>query len=134
MTTITVDTSAVVTLISRNDRHHEAAQATLAEDPPDTVVPASILSEIAWVVGGRLGERGVRNFLAGVIEGSTLLDCGDSDLPRILELMVRFGDLPLGFSDAAVIACAERNGGDVLTFDRRDFEVVARDVPITLLP
>jgi len=48
--------------------------------------------------------------------------------------MRRYADLPLGFSDAAVIACAERSGGSVLTFDRRDFEVVARDVPITVVP
>lgn len=48
--------------------------------------------------------------------------------------MMRFRDLSLGFSDAAVLACVERNGGRVLTFDRRDFEVVARDVSITLVP
>ena len=37
-------------------------------------------------------------------------------------------------ADAAVVACAERNGGRVLTFDRRDFDVIAREVPITLVP
>ena len=63
-----------------------------------------------------------------------MLDCGDLDPPRIRELMARFSDLHLGYADAAVIACAERNGGRVLTFDRRDFDVVARDVPITVVP
>jgi predicted nucleic acid-binding protein len=62
------------------------------------------------------------------------LDCGDVDVPRIRELMTRYEDLHLGFADAAVVACAERNGGDVLTFDRRDFDVIARDVPITVVP
>jgi predicted nucleic acid-binding protein len=33
-------------------------------------------------------------------------------------------DLPLGFADAAVIACAESKGGRVLTLDRRHFDVV----------
>jgi uncharacterized protein len=47
---------------------------------------------------------------------------------------VRYPDLELGFTDAAVIACAERNGGKVLTFDRRDFDVVAREGRITILP
>jgi predicted nucleic acid-binding protein len=69
-----------------------------------------------------------------LIDGSLLLDCGDEDPPRARELMVRFEDLRLGFADAAVIACAERNGGRVFTFDRRDLDVVARDVPITLVP
>ena len=48
--------------------------------------------------------------------------------------MERFADLGLGFARAAVIACAERNGGRVLTFDRRVLQVVARDVPIDLVP
>ena len=50
------------------------------------------------------------------------------------ELIARFRDLRLGYADAAVVACAERNGGRVLTFDRRDFDVIAREVPITLVP
>jgi predicted nucleic acid-binding protein len=33
-----------------------------------------------------------------------------------------------------VIACAERNGGRVLTLDRRDFDVVAGEGVITVLP
>jgi predicted nucleic acid-binding protein len=48
--------------------------------------------------------------------------------------MERYGDLPLGFADAAVVACAERNGGRILTFDRRDFDVVAADVGLTIVP
>jgi predicted nucleic acid-binding protein len=41
--------------------------------------------------------------------------------------VIRYADLPLGFADAAVIACAERAKAEVLTFDRRDFEVVRRE-------
>jgi uncharacterized protein len=63
-----------------------------------------------------------------------LLDCGDADLPRVLELMARFGDVGLTFSEASVVACAERCGGWMLTFDRRSLRVVVADVPITLLP
>jgi predicted nucleic acid-binding protein len=40
----------------------------------------------------------------------------------------------LGFSDAAVIACAERSGGTIATLDRRDFDVVAPEASITLVP
>jgi hypothetical protein len=63
-----------------------------------------------------------------------LLDCGDADVPRIRELMGRFTEPPLGFTDAAVVACAERNGGHVLTFDRASLEPVAREVPVSLVP
>jgi hypothetical protein len=41
---------------------------------------------------------------------------------------------PRGLADGAVVACAERTGGRVMTFDRGDFDVVASEISITLLP
>jgi predicted nucleic acid-binding protein len=59
----------------------------------------------------------------------------EQDLDRIQCLIGKYGDLPLGFADACVIACAERYGGRVLTTDRRHFEVVARgEKSVDLLP
>jgi len=46
----------------------------------------------------------------------------------------RFADLRLRIADSFVIACAERRGGRVLTFDRRDFVPVARQGAIILVP
>jgi predicted nucleic acid-binding protein len=131
---IVLDTSGVIALVSPRDRHHGAAVTALKEGPQLTVVPAGILSEIAYMVDRRVAPIATMGFLSGVLSGESMLDCGDADLARIVELMHRYRDLPLGFADACVIACAERNGGQVLTFDRRDLEIVAKDVPITLLP
>jgi predicted nucleic acid-binding protein len=131
---ITLDTSAAVALLSTNDRNHDAARRVLDEGPSQTVVPASILGEIALKAGCLVGRDGARSFLTTIVEGATLLDCGDADLPRVLELMGRFGDVGLTFSEASVVACAERNGGWILTFDRRSLGVVVAEVPITLLP
>ena len=41
--------------------------------------------------------------------------------------------MQLGLADACVIACAERRGKRVLTFDRRDFVAVAREGTITVV-
>jgi len=49
-------------------------------------------------------------------------------------LMSRYAELPLGFAHAAVVACAERNGGTALSFDRDALPAVSRDLPITLIP
>jgi hypothetical protein len=131
---ITLDTSGIVALARTADPNHADARAALESSDDLTVVPAPILAEVTYMLDRRLGARAVTLFLEGIRHGETLLDCADVDLPRVLELMARFHDLSLGFSDASVIACAERNGGEVLTFDRHDFEVVARDLPLTLLP
>lgn len=73
-------------------------------------------------------------FLMDLETGGYTLECGEGDLPRIRALVRRYADLPLGFADAAAIACAERHGGRVLTLDLRHFGVVAREGRLTLLP
>ena len=99
-----------------------------------TVVPVGILAEVDESLGRRLASAASVAFLEGIQTGETLLDCGDLDLPRITTLMSRYAALPLRFADAAVVACAERNGGIVLTFDREGLEAISRDLPITLIP
>jgi len=131
---ITLDTSGVLALFVRDDLHHADAVRCLEEGRQPMVVPVGILAVLDSVLSGLLAPRASVAFLAGIERGDTLLDCGDVDLPRIRELMVRFADVGLGFSAAAVVACAERNGGRILTFERRVLDVVAGDAPITLLP
>jgi len=131
---ITLDTSAIVALVNRADRHHGDAARALAEHRGPTIVPLGVMAEASYVLSSTLAPPAGIAFLHGLEQGESLLDCGDSDIPRIRELMERYADLRLDYADAAVIVCAERNGGRLLTFDRRDFEVVARDVPISLVP
>lgn len=130
---ITLDTSGILALINDRDPHHAAARDAI-ETGPALVAPALVLGEVGHVVAARAGQAALIRFLHSFEDGSVLLDRGDADIPRIRELLARFDDLTLGFTDAAVIACAERNGGRVLTFDRHGFEIVARDVPIDLVP
>ncbi len=131
---VTVDTSALFTLLNRRDPRFESVSAVLSQDPGPYLVPAGILGEAAYLIERRLGTRVLDLFLGDLERGTFALDCGEEDLARIRELARRYADLPLGFADAAVIACAERHGGKVLTLDRRDFGVVAREGTISLLP
>jgi hypothetical protein len=85
------------------------------------------------MVERRLGTTVLDLFLADLESGAYVLDCGERDLPRIRELVLRYTDLPLGFADASVVACAERNDGRVLTLDS-DFGIVAREATITVVP
>jgi predicted nucleic acid-binding protein len=62
-------------------------------------------------------------------------ECSGSEVHRRIRALVRrYQDPPLGFCDAAVLACAEGSNGRVLTFDRRDFDVVAREATISVQP
>lgn len=131
---ITLDTSALYALLNRRDRGHAVAVETINSDPGPYLVPAATLGEIAFLVEERLGSRVLDLLLADLEVGAYTLDCGEADLGRARQLVRRYEDLSLGYVDAAVIACAERSGGRVMTFDLRDFGVVAAEGTITILP
>jgi len=131
---IALDTSGLLALLDKRDPKHAAAMATFDPDPGPYLVPAATLGEIGYFAGRLLGGAALDAFLADLEGGALTLDCGDEDLGRVRELARRYDDLPLGLVDAAVIACAERNGGRVLTFDLRHFGVVAREGTISIVP
>ena len=131
---ITLDTSGIGAIFDRRDARHTSAVQALRDDRGPYVIPAQIMAEIAWFIETRFGQRVLGEFLDDVETGQYRLDCGEDDIGRVRDLVLKYSDMPLGFADAAVIACAERHGGKVLTLDHRHFGVVARDTAITILP
>lgn len=131
---ITLDTSAIFALLNRRDRAHQPAIKALEADRGPLLVPAATLGEVGFLVEDRLGVEVLDLFLEDLESGAYTLDCGQEDIARVRALVRRYADLSLGVVDAAVIACAERSGGRVMTFDLRDFGVVAAEGTITIVP
>jgi predicted nucleic acid-binding protein len=131
---ITLDSSALFALLNRRDPDHRRVKAALQQDRGPYLIPAAILGEIAFLVENRLGNKVMDLFLDDLCSGAYSLHCGDDDLPRARELARKYGDLPLGFTDAAVAACAEANGKRVLTLDTRDFSVIQKEAGLVILP
>lgn len=130
---IVLDSSGIIALLRSTERNHLRAVAAVQSDRGPLVVPAGILSEVTYMLERRVGSRGPDAFVESILSGTVLLDCGEQDFPRIRHLMQRYLDMPIGFADAAVIACAERRGGKVLTYDQRHFPVVAREGTIQIV-
>jgi uncharacterized protein len=130
---LTLDTSGLLSSLNARDPHHKDSLRILEADGGPFMVPSWIMAEIAYMIERRLGVVVLDAFLLDLEEGAFTPHPGEEDLARIRGLIARYADLPLGFADAAVITCAERNGGGVLTYDLRDFQVVAREGMIRLL-
>ncbi|MEI2715226.1 MAG: PIN domain-containing protein [Nocardioides sp.] len=102
------------------------------------LVPATVVAETGFMLeklGGVHAEAAfIRSLAQGDLEG---IDLTVSDYARMAELITHYDDLPLGTTDASVIALAERLGvTEVATLDRRHFTVVRpRHVgALTLIP
>ena len=130
---ITLDTSGLVAIFDDRDRWHSEAMSIIESNKGANILPSNVMAEIAYILESRIGPLQLLRFLDDVESGGYTLDCGSQDIPRIRELVQRYSDMSLGFADAAVIACAERNGGRVLTRDFRHFSAVARELNLTLL-
>jgi predicted nucleic acid-binding protein len=102
------------------------------------VVPAPIVDEVGYLLGRYAGARTEAGFLRSLADGDfETRKLTSGDYARAAELVEQYADMPLGTSDAAVIALSERLGvSEVATLDRRHFIVVRpRHVrAFTLLP
>jgi predicted nucleic acid-binding protein len=130
---ITLDSSALIAITNADDPDHTTVTTALLAETEPWFIPQGILAEVAFMLE-KLGADVLDRFLQDVEDGPYTLADSRGDIPRIRVLAQRYRDLSLGFSDAAVIACAERNSGRVLSIERRHFQVVVREGTITLLP
>jgi predicted nucleic acid-binding protein len=130
---VTLDTSALVAILNPRDPDHARCVAIIDAEHGSLVVPVPIMSEISYFVERRHGTAVLTAFLQDIIDGAYVLDCGEHDWSRIQQLIERYADFPLGLADAAVIACAERNGGRVVTLDFRHFGAVAKEGTIQIV-
>ena len=90
------------------------------------MVPATVVAEVGYLLAREAGARLESLFLRSIAEGDfTSADLTAGDFSRMAELVVTYASLPLGTTDASVIAVAERlKLTEIATLDRRHFTVV----------
>ncbi|NOX29859.1 MAG: PIN domain-containing protein [Actinobacteria bacterium] len=132
-----VDAGPLYAYIDRDDRHHAASLDLFETHPGPLIVPTLVITEVAYLLGTRLGVDPEVRFLGDLAAGNLIVEpVAASDWLRIAELVAQYNDLPLGTVDASVITAAERLGtNDVATLDRRHFTVVHSNIgTLNLLP
>jgi predicted nucleic acid-binding protein len=85
-----------------------------------------VVAEVCFLVQREAGSRAEAAFLASLAEGDfAVVDLEPGDWRRASELVLQYGDYPLGFVDAAVVTVAERlDVVEIATIDRRHFAAV----------
>jgi len=132
---VLVDASALIALLDRDDGAHKRCVETLKgiRDPLVTVWPA--LTEAMHLLA--VTPRGSDALCDMVTDGAlTLIQLDAPDLGRMKQLMQKYRDLPMDFSDAALVCAAERERlTRIVTFDRH-FEIyrLPRRTRFTVLP
>ena len=138
---IVCDTGPLVAAADRDDDHNRSCTDLftglhLTRRP--VLVPAPVVAEVGYLLGRAGGARVEAGFLLSIVEHTfSVVDLTEDDYARMAELVETYADFPLGTTDAAVIAVAERlRITEVATLDHRHFRAVRpRHVEaLTLLP
>ena len=126
---IVCDTGPIVAAALVDDAHHHKCVELftglhLAGRP--ILVPGTVVAEVGYLLARNAGPRVEALFLDAIAEGDfQLVDLVAADVRRAASLVRTYADLPLGTTDATVVAIAERLGtNEVATLDRRHFTVV----------
>lgn len=123
---LVVDTGPLVAAADRADKDHAACQALLEDDAGPLVTTGLVIAEAAYLINRQLGPAAEAALYSSVIDGDLeVADLGRADWERVRELVIAYASMPLGGTDASVVALAERRGAiRVATLDRRHFTVV----------
>jgi len=124
---ILVDTGVLFATADRDDPDHGPCDDLLTDRAGELVVPVPVAVECAWLIESRLGPAAETSFLRSATGGDEirLENLTEEDWTRVIELVARYADLPLGTVDASVVAVAERLAVvQIATLDQRDFRVV----------
>jgi uncharacterized protein len=138
---IICDTGPLVAAALANDADHAACVklfTDLHEAGTELLVPATVVAEVGYLLAREAGPRVESLFLRSLADGDfSAIDLTAGDYARMADLVTTYGSLPLGTTDASVVALAERfRLAEVATLDRRHFTVVrpTHVNALTLLP
>lgn len=130
----------VAAALSRDPDHHACVELFTGMHLArrDMVLPAPVVAEVGYLLGSRAGSAAESTFLRSLATGDfRTIELTTGDYARMADLVETYADMPLGTTDAAVVALAERlDVKEVATLDRRHFTVVRtrRETALTLLP
>jgi predicted nucleic acid-binding protein len=126
---IVCDTGPLVAAALSNDEDHRACVdmfTGLHHASRPVLVPGPVIAEVGYLLEREAGPRVEAKFLRSLATWDLqALDLISDDFARMAELVDTYADLPLGTTDAAVIAVSERLMlTEIAALDRRHFSVV----------
>lgn len=122
-----VDTGVLVAATDRTDRAHRACVDLLQSPSRPLVTTAMVIAESAYLIERELGTDAEALLYQSIVDRTLLVE--QLTVPdrqqRVRDLVLTYASLPLGGTDAGLIAIAERLGQTTIaTLDRRHFAVV----------
>ncbi len=122
---VLVDTSMLLASVFARDTNHATASHTLRTlHQEKRVVVAPVLTELFYMTTVRIDYTRAVQVFARTRATFEIQAFTEPDMARMQQIMEQYQDATFDFTDAAIMALAERlNITRVCTFDHRDFSI-----------
>jgi uncharacterized protein len=119
---IVVDAGPLIALFDRADAHHADAVAFLRRCGDSRLISTSlVIDEVAAMLADL--RPNLFRFMEWVVAVVEIDDALREDLPRMIEIMKKYRDLPADLADVSLVALCERRSIRTIAAIDRDFDV-----------
>lgn len=123
---VLVDTSAVIAMADK--RHHLSLkiEKLILNEENLYIIPSPVIVEVCQLLRHRFGSWAEINFLKEIHKTNFLMETVKfEDISRIIEILTKYEDLNIGYTDSSIIAIAERlKTNKILTLDKKHFSII----------
>ncbi len=122
MRNIVVDAGPMIALFDRDDAHHSQAGEFLRRAGECRLITTSlVIGEVAAMLADV--QPSLFRFMDWLMAVVEIDDTLREDLPRMIEIMKKYSDLPADLADVSLVALCERRGVGTIASVDSDFEV-----------
>lgn len=123
MRSVLLDTGALVALLDRSEKHHDAFVKWFQEFEGQLLTTEPVLTETTYLIGPK-AQNQVTSIEFILQEGAVLIPQSRASLSRAKKLMEKYSNVPMDFADATLVTLAEEtNVNEILTLDHRGFQI-----------
>ena len=117
-----VDSGPLYALFDKDDKYHEIAKGTISKKRFILCTTWPVLTEVAHLLSFNVQSQ--IGFMQWVERGALqIFDIRSSDIKRIIELSIKYSDLPMDLADASLVTISERESiKTIFSFDS-DFSI-----------
>lgn len=122
MQSIVVDAGPMIAMFDRDDAHHADAAEFLRRSGECRLITTSVVvGEVAAMLSDI--QPSLYRFMEWLLAVVEIDDALREDLPRMIEIMKKYSDLPADLADVSLVALCERRGLNKIASIDSDFDV-----------
>ncbi len=122
MRSIVVDAGPMIAMFDRDDAHHKQAGVFLRGAGECRLITTSLaIGQVAAMLSDV--QPNLFRFMEWLLAVVEIDDAMREDLPRMIEIMKKYSDLPADLADASLVALCERRGFGTIASVDSDFDV-----------